>query len=58
MWIGLPCYTKYKSSPDHKAVHNCVMPYLTALMMTGSKVLEDPENKIINYIWSHCAFRS
>ncbi len=40
--------TKYESSPEHKAIYNCVMPYLTALIITSLKVLEDPENKQIN----------
>ncbi len=50
MWTGVPRRTKYKSSPSHKAVYNCVMPYLTALMMIGLEVLEDPENEPIN-LW-------
>ncbi len=49
MWMGIPCRTKYESSPGHKAVYNCVMPYLTALMMTGPEVLEDPKNEWINF---------
>ncbi len=48
MWIGVPRHTKYESSPGHKAVYNCVMPYLTVLMMTGLEVLEDLENEPIN----------
>ncbi len=48
MSTGIPHRTKYESSPDHKAVYNCVIPYLTALMMTGPEVSEDPENKLIN----------
>ncbi len=48
MWTGIPRRTKYESSPGHKAVYNCVMPYLTALMMTGQEVSEDPENELIN----------
>ncbi len=50
MWTGVPRRTKYKSSPGHKAVYNCVMPYLTALMMTGPEVSEDSENEPIN-LW-------
>ncbi len=48
MWTGVPRRTKYESSLGHKAVYNCIMPYLTALMMTGPEVLEDPENEPIN----------
>ncbi len=48
MQIGVPRRTKYESSPGHKAIHNCVMSYLTALIMTGPEVSEDPENKPIN----------
>ncbi len=48
MWMGVPRRTKYESSPGHKAVYNCVMPYLTVLMMTGPKVSEDLENEPIN----------
>ncbi len=48
MWTGVPCRTKYESSPSHKVVYNYVMPYFIALMMTGSEVLEDSENKSIN----------
>ncbi len=50
MWTGVPCYTKYESSPGYKAIYNCVMSYLTALMMTGLEVSEDPENEPIN-LW-------
>ncbi len=49
MWTGVPCHIKYKSSLSHQSVYNCVMPsYVTALMMTGSKVSKDPKNKLIN----------
>ena len=46
--MGVFCCTKYESSPSHKAVYNCVMPYLKALIMTGPEVSKDPENKQIN----------
>ncbi len=48
MWTGVPRRTKYESSPGHKAVYNCIMPYLTVLMITGPEVSEDPENESIN----------
>ncbi len=48
MWTGVPCRTKYKSSISHKAVYNCVMPYLIALKMTSPEVSEDLKNKPIN----------
>lgn len=48
MWIGILCHTKYEFNPDHKAMKNCVMPYLTMLMITGLKVSKNPENKPIN----------
>ncbi len=48
MQTGVSRRTKYKSSPGHKTVYNCVIPYLIALMMTGPEVLEDPENESIN----------
>ncbi len=46
--MGIPHCIKYESSPGHKAVYNCVMPYLTALMMTSPEILEDPKNEPIN----------
>ena len=48
MWTGVPRCIKFESSPAHKAVLNCVMPYLVALMMIGPEFLEDPENDQIN----------
>ncbi len=48
MWTDVPRHTKYESSPGHKTVYNCVMPYFTALMITGREVSEDPENEPIN----------
>ncbi len=50
MWTGVPCHTKYESSPGHKAVYNCVIPYLIVLIITGPEVLEDPKNEPIN-LW-------
>ncbi len=51
MWTNVPCCTKYESSLGHKTVYNWVMPYLTALMLTGPEVLKDSENEPIN-LWS------
>lgn len=48
MWTGVPRRIKFESSPGHKAVLNCAMPYLVALMMTGPEFSEDPENDQIN----------
>lgn len=48
MWIGVPCRTKYEFKVGHKAIYNCTMPYLIALMMTGPKFFEDLENEQIN----------
>ena len=48
MWTGVPRCIKFESSPGYKAVLNCAMPYLVALMMTGPKFSEDPENNQIN----------
>lgn len=48
LWTGISRRTKYESSLGHKAIYNCVMPYLTALMMTGPDASEDSENKLIN----------
>ncbi len=48
IWTGVPRRTKYESNPEHKAVYNCAMLYLMALMMTGTKFSEDPENEQIN----------
>ncbi len=50
MWMGVPRCTKYESSPGHKAIYNCVIPYLTALILIGPEVLEDPKNESIN-LW-------
>ncbi len=50
IWTGVPRRTKYKSNQGHKAVYNCAMPYLMALMMTGPEFFEDPENEQI-YPW-------
>ena len=48
MWTGVPRRIKFESSPGHKAVLNCAMPYLVALMMTDPEFSEDPENNQIN----------
>ncbi len=48
IWTGVPRRTKYKSNLGHKAVYNCAMLYLMALMMTGPEFSEDPENEQIN----------
>ncbi len=33
MWTGVSRRTKYESNPGHKAVYNCAMQYLMALMI-------------------------
>ncbi len=48
MWTGVPRHTQYESSLGHTAVYNCVIPYLTALIMTSPEILEVPENKPMN----------
>ncbi len=48
MWMDIPYHIKYESSSGYKAVYNYVMPYFTMLIMTGSEVSEDLENKPIN----------
>ena len=53
MQTGVPRRTKYKSNLGHKAVYNSAIPYLMALMMTGSEFFEDPENEQINP-WPKC----
>lgn len=50
LWTGISCFTKFESSSGHKTVLNCAMLYLVALMMTGSKFLDDPKNDQIN-LW-------
>ncbi len=50
MWMCVLCRTKYESSPGYQPVYNCVMPYLTALMMTSLEVSEDSKNEPIN-LW-------
>ena len=48
MWTGVPRRTKYESNLGHKAVYDCPIPYLMALMMTGPEFSEDLENEQIN----------
>ncbi len=50
IWTGVPRRTKYQSNSGHRAVYNCTIPYLMALMMTGPEFSEDPENEQI-YPW-------
>ncbi len=51
--MGIPYYTYYESSLSYKAIYNYVIFYFTTLMMTGLKILEDLENKQINF-WLGC----
>ena len=46
--MGISRHIKYKSNPEHKIIYNSAMPYLMALMMTGSEFLEHPKNEQIN----------
>lgn len=48
IWSGVPRRTKFESNSGHKAVYDCAMPYLMALMMAGPKFSEDPENEQIS----------
>ena len=47
MWTSVLCYIKYKSNPGYKAIYKSAMPYLIALMITGLKFFENPENEQI-----------
>ena len=53
MWTSVSCRIKYEYSLGHKTVYNCVMSYLTTLMMTSQEVSEELENKPINP-WPKC----
>lgn len=48
MWTSVPCCTKYEFSLSYKTVYNYVMPYYTALIMIGLKILEELEKKQFN----------
>lgn len=48
MWSGILYRIKYKSSLGYKPVYNWAMLYLTMLIMTGLKVLNDSENNQTN----------
>lgn len=50
MWLGVPCRTKYESSLGYKSIYNCAIPHFIALIITGPKILEDPENNQTN-LW-------
>lgn len=51
--MGIPHYTKYKSSLGYKAIYNYAMFYLTMLMIIVLEVLEDPQNNQTN-LWLEC----
>lgn len=42
------CYTKIEFSLGYKAVFNCAILYLVALMITSPEFSKDPENNQIN----------
>ena len=48
IWTSVPRRIKFKSSSGHKAVLNCAILYLMALIMTGPEFSEDPKNDQIN----------
>lgn len=48
IWLGVPYRTKYESSLGYKTVYNCVIPYVTVLMITGPDVLDNLENNLTN----------
>lgn len=50
IWTSVPYYIKFKSRSRHNSVLNCDMPYLVALMMSGSEFSKNPENNQIN-LW-------
>lgn len=47
--IDVQCHIKYESNLGHKAIYNCAIPYLIALIMTSSEFSEDPKNEQINF---------
>lgn len=51
--MGIWYYIKSKPNAGHKAVLNCTIPYLVALMITGFEFSEDPKNDQIN-LWPEC----
>ena len=48
MWTGVLRRTKYKPNLGYNIIYNSVIPYLMALIMTGLKFFEGPENEQIN----------
>ena len=47
--MGTLCHIKYKSSPSHKTINNCIIFYPTMPMITSLKLLKNLENKQINF---------
>lgn len=50
MWIDDLYCIKFKSISRHKAIYNCAMPYLMALIISSFKFLGDLKKNQIN-LW-------